>query len=261
MAARMNRLLTTGKTHQSFRSAAKLLEINESTVRYHAEKKGINCYKKRKRNLIPKTQKEMRRYCCMKFRKTYRKSDVADFLFVDECYVTVKKHFNVQNERCYGKSFDLIPDYKKFRELPKTPLSAMIFGAVSREGRSRLVVLKSGFRLNQYTYKDKCLIPLQKRLPYKLNAATAIFYQDKAPCHRAGSVQKHLKKNFPRYVPHELMPPNSPDLSPLDYCVWNELKERLNKHGLISSFNKLKKILKKEWEAIPQAVIQVSVDS
>ena len=48
MAARMNRLLTTGKTHQSFRSAAKLLEINESTVRYHAGKKWINFYKKRK---------------------------------------------------------------------------------------------------------------------------------------------------------------------------------------------------------------------
>jgi hypothetical protein len=40
----------------------------------------------------------------------------------------------------------------------------MIFGGVSREGRSPLVVLESGFRLNHFIYIEKCLIPLQKNL-------------------------------------------------------------------------------------------------
>jgi len=39
------------------------------------------------------------------------------------------------------------------------------------------------------------------------------------------------------------------------------LKQRLVKYGLISSCENLKKILKKEWDAIPQQAIQDSVDS
>src|SRR5208282_3452796 len=100
----------------------------------------------------------------------------------------VGKYFNHQNERCYGKKFEFIPDWKKFRELPKSPLSAMIFGAVLRDGRFKLMVLKSGFRLNQHMYKEKCLIPLQKNVSYNLDPKTTIFYQDKAPCHHAAQV-------------------------------------------------------------------------
>ena len=137
----------------------------------------------------------------------------------------------------------------------------MVFAGVSRGGRTPLVVLKSGFRLNQFTYMDKCVSFVQKNLPYNLNAETAIFYQDKVPCHAADSVQQHLAAIFPSYFPNASMPPNSPDLNVLDYCVWSLLKERLNKYGLISNFKKLKKLLKNEWRAIPQKVIQEAVDS
>ncbi|OWA54009.1 hypothetical protein BV898_18432 [Hypsibius exemplaris] len=89
-----------------------------------------------KRNLIPQAQKKIRKTCCCRFRKRYPRADLDCFLFADECYVTVQKFHNHQNNRCYGKSFDLIPDRKKFLQIPKTPLSAMIFGAVSREGRT-----------------------------------------------------------------------------------------------------------------------------
>jgi hypothetical protein len=112
----------------------------------------------------------------MKLRKTFRVRNITNFVFSAECYVTVQKHFNYQNERCYGKNFELIPDWKKYREFPKTPLSAMIFGAVSREGRSKLVVLKSGFRLNQHTYINECLIPLKKSMPDKLDPKLAHFW-------------------------------------------------------------------------------------
>jgi len=144
---------------------------------------------------------------------------------------------------------------------PKTPLSAMIFAGVSRGGRTPLVVLKSGFRLNQFTYMDKCVSFVQKNLPYNLSAETAILYQDKVPCYAADSVQQHLVSIFPSYVPSASMPPKSSDLNVLDYCVWSLLKELLNKYGLISNFKKLKKLLKKEWRAIPRRVIQEAVDS
>jgi len=197
----------------------------------------------------------------MEFRKLYRKKDMANFLFVDECYVTVNKFHNAQNNRCFGKSFEFIPDRKKFREFPKTPLSAMIFAGVSRAGRTPLVVLRSGFKFNQFKYEEKCLDFVQKNLPYPLEAEEVIFYQDKAPCHAAKTVQSHLAAILPAFIPNDRMPPNSPDLNVPDFCVWSMLKQRLVKYGLISIFEKLKKILKKEWDAIPQQAIQDSGDT
>ena len=258
---RMTRCLTTGRAHYSYRSVAKLLNVSEGTVRYHAKLRGINCYKKQRQNLIPKLQREKRRLCCMRIRKKYRTSDLPKLLFADECYVVVGKNFNHQNERCYGKELDLIPDHKKFREFPKTSLCAMIFGTVSSGGRSKLIVLKSGFRLNQHTYKEECLKPLLRSLPSNLDPATTIFWQDKAPCHIAAPVQAFLGKKLPCFVRKDDVPPGSPDLNPLDFCIWSLLKERLNKYGLITNFEKLAKILKKEWRAIPQKVIRDSCDS
>ena len=105
MAATIIRRLTINKAQHSFRSVARDFEIDEKSIRKLLKKKGINCYKKKKRNLIPNTQEAKRRFCCMRFRKAFRKSDLADMLFVNECYFTVQKSFNHQNERYYGRDF------------------------------------------------------------------------------------------------------------------------------------------------------------
>ena len=65
------------------------------------------------------------------------------------------------------------------------------------------------------------------------------------------STPDFLNANLPRYVPKSDIPPNSPALNPLDYCIWNALKEGLNKLGLIQNIDRLNEILKREWEAIP----------
>ena len=137
----------------------------------------------------------------------------------------------------------------------------MVFAGVSREGRTPLVVLRSGFRLNQYTYVDECIDFVKDNLPSDLNAESVIFYQDKAPCHAAASVQQYLAAIFPSFIPNGCMPPNFPDLNVLNYCVRSLLKERVNKYGLIPNFEKLKSILKKELLLIPQSAIRDAIDS
>lgn len=57
------------------------------------------------------------------------------------------------------------------------------------------------------------------------------------------------------------MPPDRPDLNALDYCVWSMLKERLNKHSLITDFTKLTKELKKKRDAILQKAFQAAIVS
>jgi hypothetical protein len=98
-----------------------------------------------------------------------------------------------------------------------------------REGRSLLVVLESGFLLNQFVHIEKCLIPLQKNLEDLKIEGDAIFHQDEAPCHAAGRVQDFLKENFPALIPYHHMPAG---------VVW-----------------------RKEWNVIPHDVILHAIDS
>ena len=121
-------------------------------------------------------------------------------MWVDESYVVVGEYLNHQNERCYGKTFDLIPDSKKFHLAAKSPLKAMIFVAVWPEGKSDLVILLSGFRITLETYIENCLKPLIDSLPTNLDKKKIIFYQDLAPAHRAKKTQAFLKEIFPRFV-------------------------------------------------------------
>ena len=197
MENRVIRNLTIGAQQTSLREQAKKEEVGIATISRMLKKRGINVYKKKARNLASNAHKATRKLCCGIFRKKYRLADIPNFVFVDECYVVAGEYFNAQNERCYGKKFDCIPDRKRFREMPKSPVTAMIFGAVWRDGRSKLVVLKSGFRLNQHTYKDTCLVPLLRDLRNKIKQKDIILYQDKAPCHRASSVQSFLTKKRP----------------------------------------------------------------
>jgi hypothetical protein len=89
LVRRMICLLTISRAHHSFSSAAELLSIDERTVRRHTERREIKRFRKIKRFLIPKAQQENRRKCATNLRNLFRKADVSDFMFVDECYICI----------------------------------------------------------------------------------------------------------------------------------------------------------------------------
>ena len=216
MEKRIVRALTVGKSATTIRAVAKKEKVGATTVRRMLNRKGVKTFKKVKRFLITRENAARRKICCGRFRRRYRKTDFHNVMFVDESYFVVGEYLNPQNDRCYGKRFDLIPDSKKLRLVPKSPLTAMVFVAVWSEGRSDLVILPSGFKITSQTYIESCLEPLAQSLPADLDKKKVIFYQDLAPAHRAKKTQGFLKKIFPRFVPASETPPNSPDLNPLD---------------------------------------------
>jgi len=249
---RVVRALTVGKRHCSIRMAARREGCDPRTVRRLMKTKDIKTFKKKKRFLITKAHAERRKICCRRFRKKFSSFDLARMVWVDECYIVVGEYFNNQNERCYGRKFEMIPDFKKYRDQPKSPLRAMVFVAVWPGGNSGLVVLPSGFKITAASYIEHCLKPLLESLPEDWNQKQVIFHQDLAPAHRAKKTQEFLKSKLPRFVPAPETPPSSPDLNPLDYCLWSELKERLAKHQIVPNFQRLKEILIKEWQEIPE---------
>ena len=73
-----------------------------------------------------------------------------------------------------------------------------------------------------------------------------------------------ISKNAPSLVsqahrPPELWPPNSPDLKPVDYRIWDLMQQRLYKTPVRDTID-LKKRLVDTWASIPQCVVDEAVD-
>ena len=67
----------------------------------------------------------------------------------------------------------------------------------------------------------------------------------------------------PSFIPADQWPPNSPDCNPLDYYVWNALRERVYSGRSSNAFNSLEELgsaAKVAWEKIPQDDIDRAID-
>ena len=56
-----------------------------------------------------------------------------------------------------------------------------------------------------------------------------------------------------------MWPPNSPDLNPVDYCIWSALEQKVYRRRFENTIE-LKEAILQEWEALPQAVINDAID-
>jgi hypothetical protein len=65
----------------------------------------------------------------------------------------------------------------------------------------------------------------------------------------------------PSFIPADAWPPNSPDMNPLDYHVWAELKERVyaGRSDAFGSLEELEAAAKEAWHEIPMENIRKSI--
>ena len=76
-----------------------------------------------------------------------------------------------------------------------------------------------------------------------------IFQQDNGTPHTHQETQEWCSQHFPSFIDKDTWPVNSPDLNPLDYCIWDEFAQAINwdnvtsKSSLIAEFKRgVKKI-------------------
>src|SRR6218665_555679 len=90
-----------------------------------------------------------------------------------------------------------------------------------------------------------------------------IFQQDSAPSHRCRLAQKFLQANTPDFIHSDAFPPNSPYLNPLDYYVWNALKELVyagrRKPFINRLTDELKQVIEEKWSQLNDRHIQKSI--
>ena len=54
-----------------------------------------------------------------------------------------------------------------------------------------------------------------------------MFQQDVAPSHTSRVTETHLEEATPEFIKKDEWPPQSPDCNPMDYAMWDSLKEKV----------------------------------
>ena len=80
------------------------------------------------------------------------------------------------------------------------------------------------------------------------------FHHDSAKAHIHEKPQEWCAKNFPSFMDKGYWPPNSSDVNPLDYCVWNEIAQVI-KWNAMTSKKALIVVLKRAVKKISNDVV------
>ena len=84
--------------------------------------------------------------------------------------------------------------------------------------------------------------------------------QDCAPSHTSRVTQDFLKENVPNFINKNEWPPQSADLNPMDYSIWQLLKQKVY-YGRKEKFTEaeLRNKLLSSWEEIDEQSIKKSI--
>jgi len=145
--------------------------------------------------------------------------------FSDEKMFTVETPSSSQNDRVYADvkaKCDVSPS-RLLKPRKHFTKSVMVSVVVSKLGKTSLVFVQSGAKVNSAYYCDHVLknglLPDIRRL----SGNNFTFQQDGAPSHISKHTVAFLQKSVPDFIEPSNWPPNSPDLNPADYSIWGAL--------------------------------------
>jgi len=97
----------------------------------------------------------------------------------------------------------------------------MALVAVSSLGATQLHFLEPGVKVNGDYYRNTVLLNMLLLDIRSIFWDYYVFHQDGAPAHRARDTVTMLQRETPEFIHPEMWPPNSPDLNPVDYSIWD----------------------------------------
>lgn len=188
----------TRNPNQSLRKMAKSLNINRESIRLIVKDKlGRYPYKLSKAHMLTEDMKENRLQKARKMKRYAAAGREKSILFTDEKIFTVQRFHNQQNERQWlFKS----PTSRKNgsvvlrRHFPK---SVMVWAGICATGKTPLVFIDPGTKVNAKMYQDKIL--REVLLPWSqqhFGQASWTLQQDWAPAHSAKSTIEFCKSLF-----------------------------------------------------------------
>ena len=171
---------------------------------------------------------------------------------------------NVQKDRTYAPSAykkSTIQNKRLYVERCGFLMSLMVSVAVSKVGKSSIFFIEPGAKVNGAYYREKLLASMIPEMDRLTGNQPYVFMQDGARTHTANETVRFLnQQRYLTLLQPNMWPPNSPDLNPVDYCVWSALEQNVYRGRTFENTTELKETILQEWEALPQAVINNAID-
>ncbi|XP_072145064.1 uncharacterized protein [Dermacentor andersoni] len=220
---------------------------------------GLQVYKRAKGQLLTDCMKASRLEKCRRMRQLSRGKALERVLFTDEKIFTVEPAWNSQNQQ------ELLPvGSPRNVRVEKTHFtkSVMVWGGISGLGKTKLVFVPDGVKINAETYRELILEGAVIRWAEE-NAKNVDWQlqQDRAPAHRAKKTIQWCEANLPGFWGKDVWLSNSPDLNPLVFAVRVILEQKVCSFKQ-KSIESLKCALQKAWNEItPEGIEVISKNS
>ena len=231
----------------SLRSLAKDYSISKSSA-YRILKDNLKLctYKMRIEPKLTEEHKNKRKKFVNWVGHNFRKEDTMRILFSDEKIFDLDGMYNCQNQRIWSSSRDEADEKGGIKEKQKFPQKVMVWLGVCFKGVTSLVIFDRE-TVDHVVYIHK-VFPVALKYGNKTFGKRWTFQQDGANPHIHHLTQKWCQDNFPSFIDKDHWPPNSPDLNPLDYCIWDEFEQCVNWKKVTSKatlVDELKRAVKK----------------
>ncbi|CAM4951986.1 unnamed protein product [Rotaria socialis] len=191
------------------------------------KKKRLHSYKKKVvEPLLSDDQKIKREKFANWIRTNFRKEESMRILFSDEKFFDIDGVYNSQNDRVWAIDRADADKNGVIKQKRKFPQKVMVWLSACSKVVTPLVILDEG-TVDHAVYIEKVL-PVALKYGNQVFGSDWVFQQDGAKPHSHHLTQQWCRDNFPSFIIKDRWPPNSPDLSPLDYSIWDELVNTIN---------------------------------
>lgn len=223
---KVKRNLKSGKKVSCRKLALKMHMSSASAYRILKHDLQLRAYKQLREPFLKDEHKDKRKKFANWVRQNFRKQDTLRILFSDEKLFDLDGIYNSQNDRIWAVDREEANQKGGFKQQRKFPQKVMVWLGVCSEGVSPLVVFKDGTVDHDRYIRE--VLPVALKYGNKLFGDNWTFQQDGAKPHTHGKSQQWCMDNFPVFFDRDTWPPNSPDLNPMDYCIWDEFGKAIN---------------------------------
>ena len=235
------------KKKLSTRKLAIELEVSRRSVqRMLRDDLGCQAFKKRIEPLITDIQKGKRKTFANWIRTNFKKEQTLKFLFSDEKMFDLDGMYNAQNDRVWAVDRAEADKKGGVKQKRKFPQKVMVWLGACSKGVTPLVILDKGTVNHERYIKD--VLPVALKYGNDVFGVDWTFQQDGATAHTHALTQQWCEDNFPSFLDKDHWPPNSPDLNPLDYSIWDEFVHQMDWNKVKSKqtlIDELKRAVKK----------------
>lgn len=247
---------------QSARKMAKEMKLSDRSIR-RILKNDLQTkpYKIQKVHALNSKQKKLRLERAKELKCLAASGEFPNIVFSDEKMFTIEQFVNKQNDRVWVRERSNNNLDMRLATRSHHPAQIMVWAAVTADGRSPLVFLEPGVKVNATNYREMVLEAALKPWAQKhFGSRPWTFQQDSAPSHKARVNQDWLKTNVPHFISAQQWLSYSPDANPLDFSIWANLEARVSTKKYVS-LDSLKAALCREWKKIPQDHVRAACES